>query len=62
MSYFHVFLFYNAYILIFSYMDITSDESFPDVNNNNNNLIICYLCAEYTATKAITDTAQCRFW
>jgi hypothetical protein len=27
---------------------------------NNNNLIIYYLCAESTATRPITDTAQCR--
>jgi opacity protein-like surface antigen len=29
-------------------------------NNNNNNSILYYLCAESTATRAITDTAQCR--
>jgi hypothetical protein len=28
-------------------------------NNNNNNSILYYLCAEPTATKPITDTAQC---
>jgi hypothetical protein len=29
-------------------------------NNNNNNSILYYLCAEPTATRPITDTAQCR--
>jgi hypothetical protein len=29
-------------------------------NNNNNNSILYYLCAESTATRPITDTAQCR--
>jgi hypothetical protein len=27
---------------------------------NNNNSILYYLCAESTATRPITDTAQCR--
>jgi hypothetical protein len=30
-------------------------------NNNNNNAIIYYLYAESTATRPITDTAQCRY-
>jgi hypothetical protein len=30
-------------------------------NNNNNNSILFYLCAESTATRPITDTAQCRY-
>jgi hypothetical protein len=29
-------------------------------NNNNNNTIFYYLCAESTATRPITDIAQCR--
>jgi hypothetical protein len=29
-------------------------------NNNNNNSILYYLCAESTATRPITDTAQCK--
>jgi hypothetical protein len=29
--------------------------------NNNNNSILYYLCAESTATRPITDPAQCRY-
>jgi hypothetical protein len=37
--------------------------SFPtnNNNNNNNNSILYYLCAEPTATRPITETAQCRY-
>jgi hypothetical protein len=28
---------------------------------NNNNSILYYLCAESTATRPITDTAQCNY-
>jgi hypothetical protein len=30
-------------------------------NNNNNNSILYYLCAESTATRPITDTAQHKY-
>jgi hypothetical protein len=52
------------------------DDDDDDNNNNNNNnqnyqsevitqfnsSIIYYLCAESTAARPITDTAQCRYW
>jgi hypothetical protein len=30
-------------------------------NSHNNNSILYYLCAKSTATRPITDTAQCRY-
>jgi hypothetical protein len=35
------------------------DDDDNNNNNNNNNSILYYLCAESTATRRITDTAQC---
>jgi hypothetical protein len=36
------------------------DDDDDNDDNNNNNPILYYLCAEATATRPITDTAQCR--
>jgi hypothetical protein len=42
-------------MLLFSAYRSTGNNN----NNNNNNSILYYLCAESTATRPITDTAQC---
>jgi hypothetical protein len=42
--------------------DGDDDEDDDDNNNNNNNnSILYYLCAESTAVRPITDTAQCTY-
>jgi hypothetical protein len=44
--------------------NVTSDFALDDSNTNDdddNNSILYYLYAESTATRPITDTAQCRY-
>jgi hypothetical protein len=38
----------------------TNKQSYNN-NNTNNNSILYYLCAESTAARPITDTAQCSY-
>jgi hypothetical protein len=40
---------------------ICGSPTYDDDDDDNSNSILCYLCAESTATRPITDTAQCRY-
>jgi hypothetical protein len=43
------------------HVKLNTNTTTTTTNNNNNNSIFYYLCAESTATRPITDTAQYRY-
>jgi hypothetical protein len=51
----------QVYSEYFSFPSQFTFHILSDNKNHNNNSIIYNLCAEPTATKPITDTAQCRY-